>query len=189
MAPRKKSSKADSGSPSPGEPEYLVVGYLRRTHGVGGEMVMEVHTDFPERLRPDVGVFVGDDFQPLIISGARPHNEGMLIKFQGLDSPEAAGRFRNRAVYVKTSDRPALPAGQYYHHQLIGFSVVDENHERLGSLTEIMQTGANEVYVVTRADNTEVLLPVIPSVVLRVQPDSREILVHLLPGLIEDKGA
>lgn len=84
MAPRKKSSKADSGSPSPGEPEYLVVGYLRRTHGVGGEMVMEVHTDFPERLRPDVGVFVGDDFQPLTISGTRPHNEGMLIKFQGL---------------------------------------------------------------------------------------------------------
>lgn len=189
MASRKTSSKAGSGSPLPGEPEYLVVGYLRRPHGVRGEMVMEVHTDFPERLGPDVEVFVGDTYQPLIISSARPHNEGMIVKFQNLDTPEGAGRFRNQSVYVRTADRPPLPAGQYYHHQLIGFSVVDEKHELLGALTEIMQTGANEVYVVRRPDNTEVLLPAISSVLLSVDMHRREILVHLLPGLIEDRGA
>lgn len=183
MAPGKTSSNMGSGSPAPGEPEYLVVGYLRRAHGVHGEMVMEVHTDFPERLRPQTKVFVGDQHQPMEIALTRPHNEGLIVKLKGLDTPEGAARYRNQLVYVLALDRPVLPEGQYYHHELIGFDVVDEEGQPIGTLTEIMQTGANDVYVVTRGDGREILLPVIPSVFLAIESENRRIRVHLLEGL------
>jgi 16S rRNA processing protein RimM len=190
MAARKQARKTGSGSPSTGEPEYLLVGSLRRPHGVHGELVMQVLTDFPERLRPGTKVFVGPAYNPMIIAGSRTHGEGLLLKLEGVDTPELAGRYRNQSVCVTTADRPPLPEGQYYEHQVIGFSVVeDESGDAIGTLSEIMRTGANDIYVVTRTDGTEVLLPVIPSVVLKLDPDTRTIRVHILPGLIDNNGS
>jgi 16S rRNA processing protein RimM len=188
MAARKNAKNAGSGSPSIGEPEYLVVGSLRRPHGVRGEMVMEVLTDFPERLQPGTQVFLGAAYKAMEIESTRPHGEGLLIKFSGVQTPEEAGRYRNESVYVTTADRPALPDGHYYEHQLIGFSVVeDDTNEIIGTLSEILRTGANDIYVVTRLDSSEVLLPVIASVVLELDAGRRVVRVHLLPGLIEDR--
>lgn len=186
MAGRKRIQQTESGSPSAGEPEYLVVGRLRRPHGLHGEMVMELQTDFPERLKPSARVFVGEKHQPITIVGVRSHNEGLLIKLEGLETPEDAGRYRNQVVYVSAADRPPLPEGQYYHHELIGFDVVDEDEQKIGSLAEILQTGANDVYVVTKPDGGEVLLPVIPSVVLDIQAEHHRIVVRLIPGLLDE---
>lgn len=185
-ARRRKTKQAGSGSPSAGEPEYLVVGRLRRPHGLHGEMVMEIQTDFPERLKSGIEVYVGEDHRPIMIVGTRFHNEGLLVKFEGLDTPEDVGRYRNQFVYVSTADRPPLPEGQYYHHELVGFDVVDEDEKRIGALAEIFQTGANDVYVVTQPDGGEVLLPVIPSVILEIQADRRRIVVRLIPGLLDE---
>ena len=190
MPARKKASSAGSGSPSDGEPEYLVVGSLRRAHGVHGEMVMEIITDFPERLKPGTTVHVGPLYAPMTIENARHHSEGLIIKFREIGSPEEAARYRNKPVYVTAADRPPLPAGHYYDHQLVGFAVVDDDtNEVIGTLSEILRTGANDIYVVRRPDGGEVLLPVIPSVVLSLDVNSRTFRVHLLPGLIEDRGA
>lgn len=188
MAARKKARNAGSGSPSTGEPEYLLVGSLRRAHGVRGEMVMEVLTDFPERLKPGTKAFVGPAHNPMILTGTRVHSEGLLIKFEGVDTPEQAGRYRNHSVYVTTADRPPLPEGQFYEHQVLGFAVIeDESGKAIGTLSGIMRTGANDIYVVARPDGSEVLLPVIASVVLNLDADTRSIRVHLLPGLIDDQ--
>ncbi|MBI2759365.1 MAG: 16S rRNA processing protein RimM [Chloroflexi bacterium] len=183
MPSRKSSSHADSGSPSAGEPVYLAIGHLRRPHGVRGEIVMEVHTDFPERIKPGMKVFAGESHDAMVIDGARFHNEGLIIKFRGVETPEDAGRYRNLWVYVASADRPPLPEGQYYFHELIGLQVVDDRDELLGELTEIVETGANNVYVVTRADGSEILLPAIPSVILDVEMGRRLMRVHLLEGL------
>ena len=123
----------------------------------------------------------------MTIAAARNHSEGLLIKLDGINMPEDAARYRNQLVYVTAADRPPLPKGQFYVHELIGFEVVDEEDGLIGKLTEILQTGANDVYVVTRPDASEVLLPVIPSVVLEIDADRRLIRVHLLDGLIEDQ--
>ena len=186
MVGKKIKNKPGSGSPIVGEPEYLVVGYLRRPHGLHGEMVMEVYTDFPERLKPATEVYIGDSYEKQLISNVRIHNEGLLIKFRDLETPEFAGRYRNQSVYVRAADRPALPDGLYYHHELIGFKVVDEKEELIGLLLEIMQTGANDVYVVRRADGREVLLPVIASVVIAVDTVNRQIRVRPIPGLLDE---
>jgi 16S rRNA processing protein RimM len=186
MVSRKTQRNTGSGSPSTGEPEYLVVGFLRRPHGLHGEMVMEIHTDFPERLKPSLPVYIGDSYQKAVITGTRVHNEGLLIKFEGVETPEQAGRLRNQPVYVTAADRPVLPAGQYYHHELIGFAVVDEKQESIGTLIEIMQTGANDVYVVRKPDGREVLLPVISSVILAIEAGKRQICVRPIPGLLDE---
>jgi 16S rRNA processing protein RimM len=186
MAAKKTSGNVGTGSPLTGEPVYLAVGHLRRPHGVHGEMVMEVHTDFPERIKKGAKVFVGESHQAMTIEGARFHNEGMIVKFKDVNTPEDVGRYRNQLVYVSAADRPPLPKGQYYYHELIGFAVVDEEDRAIGTLTEIMQTGANDVYVVTQPDAREILLPAIPSVILDIEADRRLMRVHLLDGLLEN---
>jgi 16S rRNA processing protein RimM len=87
-------------------------------------------------------------------------------------------------VYVKASEVPSLPEGKLYQHELFGFEVVDENGNSLGKLVEIIETGANDVYVVRDADGRELLLPAIPAVILDLDPDRRLMRVHLLEGLI-----
>ena len=172
----------NSGSPS-GEPVYLTVGYLRRPHGVRGEIVMDLHTDFPERLKRGRKMFVTEDHTPLTIQSVREHQNGVLIKFDGIDTPEEAGQYRNQWAYVNASEVPSLPEGQLYQYELFGFQVVDENEEPLGELVEIIETGANNVYVVRADSGKEILLPAIPSVILDLDAERRRMRVHLLEGL------
>jgi len=175
-------TKDAPGSPD-GEPVYLAVGFLRRAHGVRGEMIMELRTDFPERLRSGRKLFVGDEHKPVTLSGARPHPKGMLVRLQGIETPEEAGQLRNQWVYVRAADVPDLPGGKLYQHEILGFEVVDEDDRLLGKLVEIIETGANDVYVVKSDSGKELLLPAIPSVILDLDPDRRAIRVHLLEGL------
>jgi 16S rRNA processing protein RimM len=108
----------------------------------------------------------------------------MLIKLKGVESPEDTVQFRNQWVYVKASEVPALPEGQIYKHELFGFQVVDENEHPLGELVDIIETGANDVYVVRDEAGKEILLPAIPSVILDLDTARRLMRVHLLEGLI-----
>ena len=175
-------TKNAPGSPD-GEPVYLVVGFLRRPHGVRGEIIMDVHTDFPERLQSGRKLFVGEEHKLMSLSGARPHAKGVLVKFNGIETPEAAGELRNQWVYVEAADVPSLPEGKLYQHELFGFQVVDENNVSLGELVEIIETGANDVYVVRDEAGKEILLPAIPSVILETDSTRRLMRVHVLEGL------
>ena len=174
--------KNTPGSPD-GEPVYLTVGFLRRPHGVNGEIVMDLHTDFPERMKGGRKLLIGEEHQPMTLTSVRPHQSGLLVKFKGVETPEDARLLRNQWVYIKTKDAPPLPDGQIYEYELIGFSVVDENNNPLGELVEILDTGANDVYIVKDDSGTEILLPAIPSVVLDLDPVRRLMRVHLLEGL------
>ena len=182
--PGSNSASAEAGSPSLGEPEYLAVGFLRRPHGVHGEMLMDVHTDFPERLKPGLSVYVGSEFRVMEIASCRAHAAGMLVRMRGIRTPEQAGLLRNQWVYVPAGDRPPLPEGEYYHHQLIGLEVLTDEGQELGSLTGIIETGANDVYIVRDETGREVLLPAIPAVILEVDLPNRRMRVHVLDGLL-----
>ncbi|HJS20907.1 MAG TPA: ribosome maturation factor RimM [Anaerolineales bacterium] len=174
--------KNSSGSPD-GEPVYLTVGFIRRPHGVQGEMVMDPHTDFPERMKSGRKLLVGEQHKPLTLASVRPHQASLLVKFKGIETPEAAGQYRNQWVYIKADEAPQLPEGQLYQHELLGFQVVDETDQSLGELVEILATGANDVYVVKDDSGGELLLPAIPSVILDLDPVRRLMRVHLLEGL------
>jgi 16S rRNA processing protein RimM len=149
-------------------------------------MLLDVNTDFPERLKPGTVLYVGDKKQRIKITRRRPHNDGMLLGFEGIENAEQTARFRAETVYVPAEDRPALPEGEYYHHQIIGMQVVDEAGIALGRLTEIIVTGANDVYVVKNAENREILIPALKEVLLDVSLETKTMRVHLLPGLVDD---
>jgi len=171
-----------SGSPV-GEPLYLSVGFLRRPHGLAGEIIMDLHTDFPERMQAGRKLFVGEDHKPMTLESVRVHAKGLLVKFKDVETTEAAGMFRNQWVFIKAKDAPPLPEGKIYQYKLIGFKVVDENDNPLGTLVEILETGANDVYVVKDDTGKELLLPAIPSVILDLDAARGYLKVHLLEGL------
>src|SRR6185295_12956153 len=161
-----------SGSPD-GEPVYLTVGFLRRPHGLQGEIIMDLHTDFPERMKSGRKLLVGEEHQPMTLTNVRPHQAGLLVKFEGIETPDDAGKYRNQWVFIKAKDAPPLPEGQIYQHELFGFKVLDENDVLLGELVEILETGANDVYVVKDESGKEILLPAIPSVILDLDASHR----------------
>jgi len=171
-----------SGSPI-GEPLYLSVGFLRRPHGLEGEIIMDLHTDFPERMKSGRKLYIGDEHQPMTLTSVRPHQMGLLVKFKDVETPEDAGKYRNQWVFIKATDAPPLPEGKIYKYKLIGFEVIDEHGNPLGKLVEVLETGANDVYVVRDEAGKELLLPAIPSVILDLDTGRGLLKVHLLEGL------
>jgi 16S rRNA processing protein RimM len=174
----------NAGSPGNGEPVFLAVGQLRRPHGVRGELLMEVFTDFPERLIPGVRVYVSPDHQPLHLNSVRHHAKGLLVSFKEYDTPEQVGELRNRLLMVSAEDRPSLPEGEFYHHQIIGLKVFSDTGDYLGIVSEILETGSNDVFVVKNESGEGLLLPATDEVILAIDLELGKISVHLLPGLI-----
>jgi 16S rRNA processing protein RimM len=168
-----------TGSPERGEPVFVALGFLRRTHGIHGELIMDILTDFPERLRPNRPVFLGEDHAPHRLGTVRQANKVMLVSIKGYTNPEEAARFRNTYVYVRSDNLPRLPEDAYYYHELIGISIVDEKGQVLGELESIIETGANDVYVVRQTDGGEMLLPAIAEVVLTVDLEHSVMTVRL----------
>jgi 16S rRNA processing protein RimM len=177
----------NTGSPNLGEPEFLAVGKLRKPHGLKGEMLMAIWTDFPERLQPGVSLYVGDSHQPVKIKNLRAHNQDSLVSFDGFNNREEVGHFRNHVVFVRTSDLPSLPEDELYLHQFLGLRVIrDEDNSPLGVVTEIIETGANNVFIVRPEMGSDFLIPDIDSVILQVDLEAGEMHIHLLPGLLPD---
>lgn len=172
-----------AGSLDGGEPEFLVVGKLRHAHGVHGEILMQVLTDFPERLVPGSLIYVGPDARPMRLVRTRRHREGLLVTFEEYTNPEDAGQLRNQLVYVRAADRPELQEGEYYQHQLIGLHVSTSEGEAIGLVTEILETGASDVLVVHPGMGQDVLIPMVGEFVKNVDLSTGEITVTLIPGM------
>lgn len=175
-----------AGSPDSGEPVFLVVGKLRRPHGVHGELIMEVLTDFPERLRPGVQIYLGENHLADRLRTRRTNGSTLLVAFDSVRDPESAGALRNQFVFVRADDRPPLPEGEYYHHQLLGLQVISDDGRLLGKLVEILDTGANDVYIVRPEHGADILLPALNSVMQEIDLAGKKITVHLLPGLLPE---
>ncbi len=170
-----------TGSPAQGEPEFLAIGKLRRTHGIKGDIMMDILTDFPERLRLGRTVYIGEE-QHLPMKVARVHKHSgntILLGLEGIETREQAAELRNQYVFVPTKAIPLLPKGEYYHHQLLGINVLDDQGKRLGILEEILETRANDIYLVRAEDGSEMLLPAVENeVILNIDLKRREMIVR-----------
>ncbi len=171
-----------AGSIGPVEPAYVLIGRLQKSHGVRGEITLRVFSDFPERIRRGKTIYIGADFQTCKITGTRWKNDLLLLKLEGFDSPESVRELVGKEIFSAVKDLPSLSEGRYYHHQLIGMRVF-EGEEDLGVLAAIMETGANEVYIIDQADGQELLIPAIPEVILKVDLEQKRLDVRLLEGL------
>lgn len=147
---------------------------------------MAVMTDFPERIQTGMTLYLGEEHDPAVVSGVRHHNKGLLLHFEGIDSREDVEGFRNREVFVPAEDRPPLPEGEFYLHELIGMQVVTDDGETLGVLSEMIETGATNVYVVRREGKADALLPTTDEVILEIDVKNKIMRVHLLEGLLPE---
>jgi 16S rRNA processing protein RimM len=181
-----RSKKLQEYTQPDGKPIYLAVGQLRHPHGLNGEILMEILTDFPERLRSGTPVYLGESHLPMVIENRRSVTKGFLVAFKGYDTPEAVAELSNQYVYVSAADRPPLPKGEYYHHQLLNLKVITDEGQDLGKLASILETGSSDVYIVRSEVGKEVLLPNIESVVKEIDLEAGVMHVHLLPGLAPD---
>jgi 16S rRNA processing protein RimM len=166
------------------EPRFLVIGRILKAHGVRGEMRVEILTDKPERFTWLEEVYIGkDDPQLKKIKAVRFHKSWALLKLQDCDDRDAANLLRSQLVQVPESEAIPLEEGEYYLHQLIGLRVQTEEGEYLGSITEVIETKANNVFVVKK-DSAEILLPDISEVIREIDFESGIVTVRPLPGLI-----
>ena len=180
-------STQNSGSRTPGEPEFLAVGKLLKPHGVRGEMRVKIWTDFPERLRTGATVYLGKTRRQVRIKSVRGHQSSALIAFDEFESREAAGEFRNQVIFVRTADLPPLPEGEMYQHQLLRLQVVlDADDTPLGVIAEILETGANDVFLVRPPQGKDILIPDIDSVVLKTDLETGQVRIRPLPGLLPE---
>jgi 16S rRNA processing protein RimM len=165
-------------------PKLLVVGTVSRPHGIAGEVKVQL-SPFYEGVLDEIGrVYLNDARHPYRILSQRAHQGGVLLKLERIATRDAAEALRGARVLVDTGDLPALPSGEYYAHQLIGLRVANEAGEVLGTLSEVLRTGSNDVYVV-RAANTdqELLLPAIESVIRAIDLDAGTMTVTVPEGL------
>ena len=175
----------NTGSSSIDEPVFVVIGKFRRPHGIKGEVVMTVLTDFPELVQKGQLVYVGERHTPYHVKSVRWHGGDLLVALEELPNRTAVEIFRNIMVYMKAKDVPELPEGEYYIHQLVGLNVITDQGQELGKIKEILITGANDVYLVESEEGKEILLPAIEQVVLDIDHESGKITVHILPGLLD----
>jgi 16S rRNA processing protein RimM len=169
--------------PASESPTFLVVGMLRRPHGVRGEMIMDVMTDFPERIQPGLLVFAGESYQPLHVRRCRGYANGLLVLFEEINDSEAAGLWRNALISIKTDTVPDLPEGEYYHHQVLGLRVVSDTGLELGKVTRILETGAHDVCIVRSEAGRELLIPMVDQFILQIDLAAGLMRVHLIEGM------
>jgi len=175
-----KSSDSKSGL------RYLAIGQVARAHGVRGEISVTVLTDFPERFETTEWVYLGDELEaePYRLEKHRWHRDNVLLTLAGITDRTEAEQLIGQLVQVPVEEAVPLPEGSYYLYQLIGLQVVTSAGQKLGVVTSILETGANDVFVVTNDRQEEILLPSIPDVIKGIDLEQGQIVVELIEGLI-----
>ncbi|MEU3633284.1 ribosome maturation factor RimM [Streptomyces fradiae] len=168
----------------------LVVARIGRAHGIKGEVTVEVRTDEPEvRLAP--GAVLATDpasAGPLTIETGRVHSGRLLLRFAGVRDRNAAEALRNTLLIadVDPDERPEEP-DEYYDHQLVDLDVVLADGTEVGRITEVSHLPYQDLFVVERADGTEVLIPFVEEIVTEVDLDAQRAVIVPPPGLIDDR--
>ncbi len=166
------------------EPRFIAVGQVAKPHGVRGEVAVEMLTDFPGRFALLERVYLGeDDPRPVALENVRFHSGRALLKLGGYDDRTAVERLRGELILVPIDEAMPLEPDQYYQDDLIGLEVWTTDEEHLGQVVEILETGANDVYIV-HGDRGEILLPAIADVVQWIDLEENRMVVELMEGLI-----
>lgn len=161
------------------------VGVIAGTHGIKGDVRVFPTTDDPKRFLKlkKVTVTVRGREETHTISGVRFQGKFVILHLSGIETPEEAMIYRTLPMMIERKDAVKLPEGRYFIPDLLGMDVLNEDGGLLGKLTDVLQTGANDVYEVTPEEGEPFLVPAIRDCILEVNPEEQYMRVHLLPGL------
>ena len=167
--------------------DLLQVGIITSTHGVRGEVKVYPTTDDPRRFRrlKEVVLDTGKEKMNLEIEGVKFFNQFVILKFKGLDNINDIEKYRQKSLYVTRKNAVRLQRDEYFIADLIGLKVQDEDGKELGTVKDVIETGANDVYEVEMADGKSLLLPAIKQCILNVDVENGTMQVHVLEGLLD----
>ena len=165
-------------------PEYLVVGRIVRPHGIRGGLIVEPQSKIITNLTSGMQIFLGSNYDVFTVRRFSPHRKRYLLNLETINTRDDAEIYRDVMVYLHFEDTEPLPEGEYYDWQLLGLTVITDDNEILGKLEEIIETGANDVYLVRTGSDDEILIPAIESVIKTVDLENNKMIVHLIPGLL-----
>jgi 16S rRNA processing protein RimM len=166
---------------------YLRVGVISSTHGVHGEVKVYPTTDDISRFKKLKSCILdtGRTQMTLNIEGVKFFKGMVILKFKEFHTPEEALAYKGKDLLVTRDQAVKLKPNENFICDLIGLRVVTDEGEDFGELTDVIQTGANDVYVVKRPDGKEVLLPVIKQCILDVDLEQQQVTAHIMPGLLD----
>jgi 16S rRNA processing protein RimM len=167
--------------------EYLNIGQLINTHGVRGELKATALTDDPQRFLKLKWVYIDKNgtLEKYEIHSVKFFKQFVILKFDGIDSMEAAEKLKGFYLKVDRANAVKLPKNSFFITDLIGLKVFDEDNALLGILTDILQTGSNDVYIVKNDEGKEILIPALKSVVREILIEEGRISVILPKGLLD----
>lgn len=167
--------------------DLLQVGVITQTHGIRGEVKVFPTTDDPARFKKLKKVILAAkrEQKTLEIEGVKFFKQFVILKFKGIDSINDVEQYKSCPLLVSRADAVPLGPNENFICDMIGLEVVTDEGEELGTLTDVLQTGANDVYVVETPKKKEILLPAIPQCILDVNLESGSVLIHLMEGLTD----
>lgn len=167
--------------------DFFQIGIITSTHGVHGEVKVFPTTDDPRRFKKLKEVFVdtGRERVALEIEGVKFFKQFVIVKFKGIDTLNDVERYRKASLIVSRENAVRLRKDEYFIADLCGLAVQNEFGEPLGVLKEVLETGANDVYVISLTDGRELLLPAIKQCILEVSIEEGYMKVHVLDGLLD----
>lgn len=161
--------------------DLLEVGKIVNTHGLRGEVKVVTWTDTPDVFEDLEYVYCGSE--KLTVQNIKYQKNNLIVKFKEIPSIDDAEKYKNKVLSAERDMLGELPEGTYYIADLIGLDVIDDNGNKVGVLADVFNTGSNDIYEVKRDGQKPLLLPVIDDVVLKVDMENRQIIVHIMEGL------
>ncbi|AQQ53747.1 ribosome maturation factor RimM [Planococcus lenghuensis] len=171
--------------------EWFNVGKIVNTHGIRGEVRVLARTDFPEERFAEgakLGVFKPDAKKPVTVKVAshRRHKNFDLLTFEGYSNINDVLEFKNAELRVAEHELVELEENEYYYHEIIGCTVVTDEGREIGVITEILETGANDVWAVKPQTGKEQYIPYIEDVVKEIDVDEKRVVIELMEGLLSE---
>ena len=167
--------------------QLLQVGVISSTHGVRGEVKVFPTTDDPERFLDLEYVFLdtGREKKKLTIQSVKFFKQFVILKFKGINNINDIERYKRCPLLVDRENAVELEEDEYFIADMIGMNVLTEDGEIFGTLKDVIETGANDVYIINSKKHGEVLIPAIKECILDVNVKEGRMLVHLMEGLID----
>lgn len=167
---------------------YLELGQIVSTHGIKGEMRFNPWCDKPEFVKKFKTLYFDKNGEKSVkVKSARPHGNMVILMLQDIDTVEKAQALKNTVLYMKRADAH-LPKGTWFVQELFDCTVIDDNNGKvLGTIVDVSETGANDVWHIKTPKGDEVLIPAIKQVIVNVDVEKGEILINPIKGLFEDE--
>ncbi len=167
--------------------DLLKVGIISSTHGIRGEVKVFPTTDDPQRFKKLKNILLdsGKEKRNLKIQSVKFFKQFVILKFEEIDDINDIEKYKGSSLYVTRDQAVKLQKDEYFIADLIGLTVIAEEEKLEGTLKDVMETGANDVYVIELTDGRELLLPAIKECVLSVDIEKGEMQIRLLDGLLD----